>query len=176
MAKKAVFFDRDGVLNRLILNPATGAFEAPQRLEDLKVTENLPGLLKPLQDAGYALFVVSNQPDAAKGKASLDSLKAIHAELDRHLKAGGILFTEYYYCYHHPQGIVPELSGRCQCRKPSPYFIKKALADYQLDAAASWMLGDLDTDMACGKAAGVKTLLIGAAQNLRDAIEVILAA
>jgi D-glycero-D-manno-heptose 1,7-bisphosphate phosphatase len=167
MQGRAVFFDRDGVLNRLILNPATDEFESPHRVEDLQITANLDGLLRPLQDAGYSLFLVSNQPSYAKGKTSMEALQEIHAALDRHLKAAGIVFREYYYCFHHPESRVAELLGPCSCRKPSPYFLEQAISAYHLDRSLSWMVGDQDSDVECGKAAGLKTVLLEIPESLK---------
>ncbi len=164
-AQAAIFFDRDGVLNDLVFNPATGAYEAPQRLADLKPTPGLGSLLKPLQDRGYQFFVVSNQPDAAKGKSTLEELDAIHAALAQHLASEGLEFREFFYCRHHPQGIVPGLSGPCECRKPSPYFVEQAIARYGLDRQGSWFIGDQDSDIQCGQAAGLRTLQLRLPQS-----------
>jgi D-glycero-D-manno-heptose 1,7-bisphosphate phosphatase len=160
MSRRAIFFDRDGVINRLVRYADTGEYESPRRVEDLVPTPGLGALLRPLQEAGAALFLVSNQPSHAKGKCSLDDLRAVHAALDAHLKAEGVRFAGYFYCYHHPDAVVPELKGPCQCRKPSPHFLLQALAEHGLDAASAWMIGDQDTDVACGLAAGVRTLQI----------------
>jgi D-glycero-D-manno-heptose 1,7-bisphosphate phosphatase len=84
----------------------------------------------------------------------------VHEKLDCVLKSGGLLFKEYYYCYHHPRGIVPEYSFDCACRKPKPYFLLKAANDYGIDLTNSWMIGDRDSDIECGKSAGVRTILI----------------
>jgi D-glycero-D-manno-heptose 1,7-bisphosphate phosphatase len=113
-----------------------------------------------LQAAGYLLFLVSNQPNFAKGKASLDTLSAIHRKLERALSENDIRFQAFYYCLHHPQSAMPELRD-CICRKPSPYFLRKAAADFGVDLRQSWMVGDRATDINCGSAAGTKTILIG---------------
>lgn len=160
MAGKAVFLDRDGVLNRLVLNPATGAFESPHRVADLALTPDLGALLGPLQKAGFSLFVVSNQPSCAKGKASMEALLAIQAALDEGLKAQGLRFADYLYCFHHPDSVVPELKGPCDCRKPSPFLVRQALAVHGLDPAASFLVGDQDTDIECGRGASLRSVLI----------------
>lgn len=164
-AQPAIFFDRDGVLNDLVFNPATGAYEAPQRLGDLKPTPGLGALLKPLQAQGFAFFVVSNQPDAAKGKSTLAELDAIHAALEQHLRGEGLEFREFFYCRHHPQGVVPGLSGPCECRKPSPFFVEQAIARHGLDRKRSWFIGDQDSDIQCGQAAGLRTLQLRLPQS-----------
>lgn len=158
--KPAVFLDRDGVINELVLNPGTGEYEPPHAPEDLVLVPGVVPALRELQNAGFDLFLVSNQPDYAKGKTTLEQIRVIHEKLDRVLKAGGVRFREYYYCYHHPNGIVPEYSFACECRKPKPYFLLKAAGDYGIDLARSWMIGDRDTDIRCGKSVGTKTILI----------------
>ncbi|MFA4848373.1 MAG: HAD family hydrolase [Methanoregula sp.] len=158
--KKAVFLDRDGVLNEMVLNPASGEYEPPHSPEDLTIHPEVIESLRTLQDAGFELFLVSNQPDYAKGKTSLENIQAVHTRFHHILTSTGIHFREYYYCYHHPNGIVPEYSFSCECRKPKPWFLLKAAHDYGIDLGNSWMIGDRDTDIECGKAAGTKTILI----------------
>ena len=186
---RAVFLDRDGVLNELILNPVTGAFEPPHTPEDLVVFPETVALLRDLQNAGYALFLVSNQPDYAKGKTTLENIRKVQEKFDIIMRSGGVQFREYYYCHHHPDGIIPEYSFICKCRKPEPYFLEKAAQNYDLDLGESWMIGDRDSDIECGKAAGTWTILIeepkssrsrGSSNpdfisaNLKDAVAIIL--
>jgi len=157
---QAVFLDRDGVLDALIYNPLTREYESPHRLEDLEMLPRIEEPLKLLQEKGFLLFLVSNQPSYAKGKTTLENIHAIHDKMHEQLIKAGIFFTEYYYCYHHPEGIKAGYSGPCQCRKPSPYFLLQARDKYKLDLSRSWMVGDQGRDIACGKAAGVKTILV----------------
>jgi D-glycero-D-manno-heptose 1,7-bisphosphate phosphatase len=160
--RRAVFLDRDGVLNRNIFNPATGAFESPHDPRDLIVVPGAAAALHRLRDANFLLCVVSNQPDYALGKASLEALAAIRSRLEATLGADGITFDAVYYCYHHPRGITPGYAGPCQCRKPSPYFLLTARDALGIDLARSWMVGDRVTDIECGRAAGVKTIRVAA--------------
>lgn len=158
--RPTVFLDRDGVINELVLNPTTGEYEPPHYPGELELfADAIPSLCE-LQNAGFDLFLVSNQPDFAKGKATLEQIRSVHKKLDRIFKAHGIQFREYYYCYHHPQGIIPEYAISCECRKPKPYFLRKAAHDYDVDLTKSWIIGDRDTDIECGKAAGTRTILI----------------
>jgi D-glycero-D-manno-heptose 1,7-bisphosphate phosphatase len=157
---RAVFLDRDGVLNRNIYNPATGAYEAPHHPDDFIQVPGMTEALARLRDAGFRLCLVSNQPDYALGKASLDEIHAIHAMLEAALRESGVTLDAAYYCYHHPRGITPGYSMICQCRKPSPYFLTSARDAFQLDMAQSWMVGDRVTDIECGRAAGVKTIRV----------------
>jgi len=189
MVTPAVFLDRDGVINELVLNPATGEYEPPHAPEDLVLIPGAVPALCDLQNAGFVLFLISNQPDYAKGKISLERIRAVHERFDLILKANGVQFCEYYYCYHHPEGVIPDYSISCECRKPKPYFLRKAAHDHGIDLATSWMIGDRDTDIECGKAAGTRTILVldphsaryhsssspdYEAGNVRDAIHILL--
>jgi len=158
--KKAAFVDRDGVINDLVFNPQTKVYEAPQDPARLTIIPGVLDGLKLLAKAGYELFVVSNQPDYAKGKATMETLQTIASDIDMKLLAGGVKVRQYFYCYHHPEGIVKDLTGPCECRKPSPYFLLKAAKEYDLSLSDSWMIGDLDTDIECGQSAGCKTTLL----------------
>jgi D-glycero-D-manno-heptose 1,7-bisphosphate phosphatase len=152
----AVFLDRDGVLNRNIWNPATGAYESPLIPEQFELLPRVIPALYLLREAGYLLFLVSNQPNYAKGKASMEALDAIHERLEAELTFAGISFAACYYCFHHPA-----FSGECLCRKPSPYFLLEARDIFEVDLAQSWMVGDRVSDIACGRAAGVRTVAVG---------------
>ena len=156
----AVFLDRDGVVNRNVLNPFTRVWESPLSPEQVTLTPDAPTALRRMRDAGFLLFVVSNQPNYAKGKTSLEMLNAIHDRLARILQESQIEITAFYYCLHHPHGIVPEYSGVCSCRKPSPFFLWEARDSWNLDMENSWMIGDRTTDIECGRAAKVHTIRI----------------
>ena len=157
---KAVFLDRDGVINRLVYNPNTNEYEAPQNSNDLELFEWSLQALELLYKKDYKLFLVSNQPDYAKGKTTLKSLKAVHDMLHEYFVNNGLIFKEYFYCYHHPEGIIPEYTKKCKCRKPNPYNVLKAIKNYHIDKNESWFIGDRDSDILCGQASGLKTVLI----------------
>jgi len=157
---KAVFLDRDGVINRNVMNPRTLAWEAPLTVEDFALAPNALAALSALRQAGFLLFLVSNQPNYAKAKASLQTLENIHRHLLNLLDQQGIEFAAFYYCLHHPQGVVPGHSGPCRCRKPSPFFLLQARDQFGLDMERSWMVGDRASDIDCGHAAGVHTVRV----------------
>lgn len=161
MSGPAVFLDRDGVLNALVLNPATGKMESPLTPGDLRLLDGVVPALQKLQAAGYPLILVSNQPNYALGKTSLATLNAIHERLIAELACAGVRFTRVCYCLHHPRGITPGYFGPCLCRKPSPWFLLQARDDFGLSLAESWMIGDQPADMLCAKAAGVRSIGIG---------------
>jgi len=160
VTRAAVFLDRDGVLNQLVHNPATGRMESPLTPGDLQLVDGVVPALRRLQHAGYPLILVSNQPNYALGKSTLDSLSAIHARLFTELLYAGIRFSRFCYCLHHPRGVVPGFSGLCVCRKPSPWFLLRARDDFGYSLSNCWMIGDQPTDTQCGRAAGVRTIRI----------------
>jgi len=160
MSQRAVFLDRDGVLNANVYYADSGEWEAPRRDGDLALK---PGVIAALQDLGrrgYRLFLVSNQPSCAKGKTSMENLKAVHHRLEGLLGAAGIELAEALYCYHHPQGSLPELAIACRCRKPSTFMVTEAASRHGIDLAASWLVGDRDTDIECGRSAGTRTIQV----------------
>ena len=186
--RAAVFLDRDGVLNPNVRNPDTGFYESPHRVEDFTLYPDTVSHLQKLQDRGYALFLVSNQPSFALGKTTMEQLQAIHRVLHQRMTEADIQFTEYYYCYHHPDGVVPDYRGACRCRKPSGYFLECAARDHHVDLHRSWIVGDRDTDVQMAGDDGPRTILIrsslpGAkqgqsrpdyeAENLGDAVRLI---
>ena len=138
----------------------TNEYEPPHKIEDIKIIDGVIKSLQNLQSSGYGLFIVSNQPDYAKGKTGLENLKEVHKELQRILTRDKIFFKEYYYCFHHPMGVVNEYSVDCECRKPKPYFVLKAIEEYKIDSELSWFIGDRDSDISCGISSGLKTILI----------------
>ncbi len=157
---RAIFLDRDGCLNEDWFNPATKAWESPMTPADLVLRPNVIEALRRLQELGYALFLVSNQPSFAKGKCSLEDLKAVHARFAALMEENHIRFREYYYSYHHPDGIVPAYSGPSPDRKPNPYYLNLAAERHGVNLAQSWMIGDRDTDVECGQKAGTHTIQV----------------
>ena len=158
--KAGIFLDRDGTIIELIRNPDTREYEPPRSERDVKFCDGAVEALQTLWNAGFELFLVSNQPDFAKGKAQTEQLREVHQKFDTLLRFHGIYFREYYYCYHHPDGVVPIYSGECMCRKPGYLFLNKARDRHDINLTESWMIGDRDTDAQCGINAGTKTILI----------------
>jgi len=160
MMKKAVFLDRDGVINLNVLNTNNGEWESPLCPRDFELFPWTIESLRQLQDNGFGLFLISNQPSYAKGKTSMESLRAIQEKFHSILVDNRIHFAEYYYCYHHPQGVVPELSVECDCRKPGTLFLRQAERTHNIDMSLSWMIGDRESDVICGQRAGIRTILV----------------
>ena len=160
MSARAAFIDRDGVINELAPDPSSGRPESPLRAEDVALVPGAAAALRELAAAGLLLVGVSNQPAAAKGTVSLAELDAVQERVIELLAADGVSFDAFRVCLHHPDGIVPELSGACDCRKPAPGMLLDAARELDIDMAASWMIGDTAGDIQAGTAAGCRTVLI----------------
>ena len=158
--RPAAFLDRDGTLNEFAPDPDSGVPESPLRVDDVRLIEGAAGAARQLAHAGFALVCVSNQPAAAKGKVSLEGLLAIHERVLELLREEGVQLDASRLCLHHPEGVVPELSGPCDCRKPAPGMLLDAAEELGLDLASSWMVGDTDSDVLAGHAAGCRAVLI----------------
>lgn len=160
MSGRAVFVDRDGVVNELVPDPVSGQPESPLAVDAVRLIDGAAGALVALRDAGFALVGISNQPAAAKGKVSSATIEAIQARVVELLAAEDLEFDAFELCLHHPDGTVPALTVTCECRKPAPGMLLHAAATLDIDLARSWMIGDTDADVLAGAAAGCRTILI----------------
>lgn len=158
--ERAAFVDRDGTINELVPDPRTGQPESPLRVEDVALIPGAAGALRELAGAGWLLVGVSNQPAAAKGTVPSERLAEVQARVLELLAAEGARLDGFRICPHHPEAIVPELAGPCDCRKPAPGMLIDAARELNIDLERSWMIGDTDTDVLAGAAAGCRTVLI----------------
>lgn len=158
--RKGAFLDRDGVLNELVRDCSSGMPESPLHAEEVRLVAEVVASLRELERADYVLVCVSNQPAAAKGKVSKEQLWTVHERVLELLAVEGAQLDGSCLCLHHPDGIVPELAGACDCRKPAPGMLLKAAEELGLDLEGSWMIGDTDADVLAGQAAGCRTALI----------------
>lgn len=148
---KALFLDRDGVIDELVFHDDTRGWEAPRNAGEVTLRPRVRGALRRAADAGWMIFIVSNQPDAAKGKTTRADLDAAHQRLLALLEAPPI--TDFYYCFHRAE-------DRCSCRKPEPGPVLDAAKKYDIDLRQSWFIGDMATDIECGRRAGTRTALL----------------
>jgi D-glycero-D-manno-heptose 1,7-bisphosphate phosphatase len=158
--KAAVFLDRDGVINELVADPGSGVAESPLEVDRVRLIPGAAAAAARLERAGFLLVCVSNQPAAAKGAVSVQRLHDVHERVTELLAREGVRLAASQLCLHHRQGVVPGLSGPCRCRKPAPGMLLDVAAALGLDMGSSWMVGDTDTDILAGRAAGCRTLLI----------------
>lgn len=155
--KKAVFLDRDGVIN--VERGYT------HKLEDFVILPDLIEVLQLLQKRGYLLVVVSNQSGVAKGLYTQADVETVHQFMLNEFTKSGIVLSEIYYCIHHPD------VSKCICRKPDSLFVEKALARFSIDAKQSYFIGDKERDTEAAEKAGVKGILIEANISLKTILD-----
>nr|MCR5410111.1 HAD-IIIA family hydrolase [Lachnospiraceae bacterium] len=159
--KKAAFLDRDGVINEIVYNEDTELLDSPLAVEELKLIDGAADAIARLKAAGYLVFIITNQPAAAKGKTSLGTLFDINKRL-KELIPG---IDDVFMCPHHPKGSErsreKNLIGPCDCRKPGTGLIREAFEKYAIDPGASFMAGDSYTDILCARSAKLKAVFIG---------------
>ena len=154
---RALFLDRDGVLNELVYYASHDEWESPRNAGDVRMIDGVRAPLERLVRAGWLLFIVTNQPSHAKGKTSREALETAHARV---LEELGVPITASYLCFHHPDAIIETLRVRCECRKPGAASLLRAAREFDVDLTASWLVGDQDSDLLAGKAAGCRVALI----------------
>lgn len=158
--RRAVFVDRDGVINQVVPDSTSGLHESPLTKDAVQLLPGAVTALQRLRQAGWLIVCVTNQPAAAKGRVTEAQVMAIHERVAALLGAEGAWWDATRVCLHHPDGVVAGLSGGCACRKPKPGMLLDAAAEFGIDLAASWMIGDTDADIEAGRSAGVRTVLV----------------
>jgi D-glycero-D-manno-heptose 1,7-bisphosphate phosphatase len=154
--KRAVFLDRDGVLNEPVVRE--GKPYPPGDVSELRVCPGAAAACADLKRAGFVLIVVTNQPDVARGTQSREAVEAMNREL------GSVMeIDDFCVCYHDD-------SAECECRKPKPGLLVGAARKWGLDLAASFMVGDRWRDVDAGIAAGCRTVFIDRGYNERKPV------
>lgn len=155
--QKAIFLDRDGTINKYV------GF-----LTDINEFELLDGVADAIQminESGYLVIVVTNQPVIARGEVSVGELQEIHNKMETLLGQSGAYIDDIFYCPHHPhkgyEGERPEYKIECECRKPKPGMLFAAAEKYNIDLRESWMIGDGENDIEAGRNAGCKVCSVG---------------
>lgn len=162
--RKAVFLDRDGVINEMVYNPEFGIVDSPLNPREFKLLAGVAEAVKLFKGIGFLTVVVSNQPGVAKGKMSLELLERIDKKMKGELAKREAHLDGVYYCLHHPdpqQVKVKKYLKNCDCRKPKPGLLLKAAKDLNIDLSKSYMIGDGLIDIEAGKQAGCKTIFLG---------------
>jgi len=158
---RAVFLDRDGVLNDLVYDEEEGRSSSPVSAQELRVFPFVAEAVKKLKDMGFLVVVISNQPGIAKRQFTRAELKRMSSKIRKDLAYKGTSLDGEYYCMHSPDGLVKELTVTCDCRKPKPGMLLKAAKEMDIDLAGSYFVGDGLIDVEAGRNAGCKTILIG---------------
>lgn len=153
--KKAIFLDRDGVINQAKI--IDGRPYPPSHLGELILLPRVKEAIAALKEQGYLIFIITNQPDVARGITARETVEAIHDYLKIHL-----LIDAIYTCFHDDHDA-------CDCRKPKPGLILMAAIDFDIDLSSSYMVGDRWRDIEAGTLAGVKTIFIDNAYEEKKA-------
>ena len=157
--KKAVFLDRDGVINEVL----TDRVKFVNRPDQLYFLPGAPEAIHLLNDVFDYVFVVTNQGGVGLGYMKEEQLQKIHMHMIEELAKSRAVVDEVVYCPHKPK-------AGCACRKPNSKLIEDLAEKYDVDVASSYMVGDTDTDIIAGKKAGTKTVFIGKDDLLADAV------
>ena len=152
MSTPAIFIDRDGTL--------VEARHYPSRPEDLLLYDGIGDELRLLQERGFRLVVITNQSGIARGYFDETDLERMHDHLRNELARFNVTLDGIYFCPHHIDGVVPELSVSCDCRKPLPGMLLRAAAELDIDLGRSWFIGDILDDVEAGNRAGCRTILV----------------
>ena len=141
--KKAIFLDRDGVINRKAADK-----DFVKNSDELFYLPKVKQIIGGFKKKGYLVIIISNQSGINRGTIKTENLEKINAKLRKDFGIDGI-----YYCPHLPD-------ENCACRKPKTGLIERAVRDFGIDVKSSWLIGDNDFDIAAGRAAGCKTIMV----------------
>jgi len=164
LSRKAIFLDRDGVINREVNQLCD--------VKDFKMYRFAKKAIKKINEFGYLAIIVSNQPMIAKGFMTEDDLNEIQKRLETQLALVGAKIDAFYYCPHHPEkgfpGEISELKVKCKCRKPEIGLFLQAQKDFNIDLEQSYAIGDKTSDILAGQRAGCTTILVKTGYGGKD--------
>jgi len=161
--RPGIILDRDGTLIDVVRDEETGVVSVAWTPSQLRF---LPGVLSGLgrlKAAGFGFAIATNQPGPAKGQFSVEAVHRTHHALVAALAEAGIAISSVEVCWHHPEGSphgVAELAAACDCRKPKPGLLLRAIANGGFEPSRSWMIGDSPTDVEAARHAGVRAALV----------------
>ncbi len=162
--QKAVFLDRDGTINNY-----KGLIS---KSDDLEIIPEVFEALKNINNSSFLSIIITNQPVVARNLCSIEELETIHIKMESVLGEQGVYVDEILYCPHHPDHGYPEenveFKIECNCRKPKTGLINKAAAQYNIDLAQSYIIGDSTVDVKTGADAGLKSILLATGQAGMD--------
>lgn len=163
---RAIFFDRDGVLNEEI-----GYLH---EVEKFVWTEGAREAIKFCNENNFFAIVITNQGGIAKGLYTERDVKILHEFMQSELKKIGAHIDDFFYCPHHEEGIIPEYTKICDCRKPKPKMILQACEKFDIDPKKSFMIGDKQRDIDAGKNAGLRGEFLFTGGNLFELVKKII--
>lgn len=154
---KAVFLDRDGVLNQNLENYV-------KTIDELEIFPFVSKTIKYLNESNFKVIVITNQSAINREIITHQQLHEIHESIQNHLKKNNAFIDAFYYCPHKPD-------ENCICRKPKSGLLEKAITEFKISVNQSWMIGDNDSDIVAGNNVGVKTIKVKTGYNLENAVK-----
>jgi len=158
---RAVFLDRDGVINEIVYFPELGVLDSPLNPKQFRLLPRVAEAIRVFNSLSLKVVIVSNQPSIAKGKMTEKAFEKVRLKMKRELERKGARIDAEYYCFHHPLAKDVRYRANCDCRKPKPGLLLRAAKDLELDLSRCYVVGDSLTDVKAGKAVGCKSFLIG---------------
>tara|TARA_B110000196_G_C21070500_1_gene627227 strand:+ start:721 stop:1221 length:501 start_codon:yes stop_codon:yes gene_type:complete len=155
--KKAVFLDRDGVINE-------NRIDYVKNTNELKIFDFVGSAITELKSMGFLVVVVTNQSAINRGLTTEKLVNEIHGEIQKYLKNYETVIDRFYFCPHKP-------NEKCNCRKPRPGLLEKAILEIGIEPNKSWMIGDNDSDITAGIEVGCQTIKLDNNFNLKNAVE-----
>jgi len=155
--KKAVFLDRDGVINE-------NRIDYVKNTNELKIFDFVGSAITELKSMGFLVVVVTNQSAINRGLTTEKLVNEIHDEIQKYLKNYETVIDRFYFCPHKP-------NEKCNCRKPRPGLLQKAILEIGIEPNKSWMIGDNDSDITAGIEVGCQTIKLDNNFNLKNAVE-----
>ena len=155
--KKAVFLDRDGVINE-------NRIDYVKNTNELKIFDFVGSAITELKSMGFLVVVVTNQSAINRGLTTEKLVNEIHDEIQKYLKNYETVIDRFYFCPHKP-------NEKCNCRKPKPGLLEKAILEIGIEPNKSWMIGDNDSDITAGIEVGCQTIKLDNKFNLKNAVE-----
>lgn len=150
---RAVFLDRDGVINQ---DPPHYA----HRIDQLEIIPRVAEAICLLNEADFKVIVVSNQSGIARGYYREEDTITFNQAIRDQVGRKGAIIDAFYYCPHHPEAKIEKYRTACKCRKPSPGMLIRAADDFSIDLTRSYLIGDKVSDIEAGMNAGCKTILV----------------
>jgi len=155
--KKAVFLDRDGVINE-------NRIDYVKNTNELKIFDFVGSSITELKSMGFLVVVVTNQSAINRGLTTEKLVNEIHDEIQKYLKNYETVIDRFYFCPHKP-------NEKCNCRKPRPGLLEKAILEIGIEPNKSWIIGDNDSDITAGIEVGCQTIKLDNNFNLKNAVE-----
>ena len=157
---RAIFLDRDGVINK-------EREDYVKTVEELEIFPEVAESVINLKSVGFLVIVITNQSAVNRKLTTHENIDKIHSAIQKHLEEKGTLIDRFYYCPHRPD-------ENCGCRKPKPGLIIQAANELNIDLKSSWMIGDNDSDIEAATSIGCKAIKVDKNLTLREAVQSIL--